>query len=387
MVYRFYPSDPNRFYNAEEISDCLGNLSHGQLSSLHAETNALKKALSVKDIRDGMSRYLPGHFEFLRSETRYDTVTKGPFACRKGYQIKWLMQISQSSSYRNEIDAMRESLFEDTVHRQQLMSAVKQPGPITVFRQTPEISTPLVVEKQPGPITVFRQTPEISIPLVVEGLSSVENTTNSRKRGRPKLTSEEASSKINRLRMQIQYTKTKINGGSLTFGQELDEPQEKSVGEKVIELITEAGCYTETINGEGCTSIVTGLLIQDLISNCGCSVEKLPLIVGTVVTMLFGDVGDDKYSSIVKSHNTYALASERTALLAVLEIRQRFVDREAANRILYSYLIIDASNKKGKGCVGKIIFYVGLDGVVRQLALRLDTTMTKKALGSYKLGE
>ena len=91
--------------------------------------------------------------------------------------------------------------------------------------------------------------------------------------------------------------------------------------------------------------------ILDLISNSGCSVEKLPFVVGTVLTMLFGDLGDKNYSTIIKSHNTYALASERSSLLVVLEVRQRFVDRTAENRVLYATLILDASNKKGKGCV------------------------------------
>lgn len=114
-------------------------------------------------------------------------------------------------------------------------------------------------------------------------------------------------------------------------------------------LIGEAKSYIREINWEECVSIVSGLLLQDLISNCGCSVEKLPLIIGTVLTMLFGGLDDKVYSSIIKSHNTYALASERTALLVVLEVRRRFVDRDAEGRILYAYLILDASNKKGKG--------------------------------------
>lgn len=35
--------------------------------------------------------------------------------------------------------------------------------------------------------------------------------------------------------------------------------------------------------------------------------------------------------------------------------------------------------------MGKIVIYVGLHGVVKQLALRLDTKVTKKALGSSQL--
>ena len=53
------------------------------------------------------------------------------------------------------------------------------------------------------------------------------------------------------------------------------------------------------------------------------------MIVGTVLSMLFGDVGDNDYSAIVKSHNTYAIASEMTSLLVVTEISKRFLDRMA----------------------------------------------------------
>jgi hypothetical protein len=182
--------------------------------------------------------------------------------------------------------------------------------------------------------------------------------------------------------MNLSYSKSAENKTALISN---EEPGTISIGNKVAQLIAEAKVYTENVNGEECVSIVSGLHIQDLISNAGCSVEKLPMIIGTVVSMLFGDIGDANYSAIVKSHNTYAIASERTSLLVVTEISKRFIDRTADDRVMYSTLILDASNKKGKGCVGKIVIFVGIDGVVKQLALRLDTTVTKKALGSSQL--
>lgn len=91
------------------------------------------------------------------------------------------------------------------------------------------------------------------------------------------------------------------------------------------------------------------------------------------------------FSSIVKSHNTYALATERASLLVQDHIRDRFLDRNSPERILNSHLILDASNKKGKGCVGKIVLIVGLDGIVKQFALKLDYTVSKKAENSAKL--
>ena len=203
-----------------------------------------------------------------------------------------------------------------------------------------------------------------------------------KKRGRPIITESDLRKKLNRIRMNLNYSKNAENKIAIISD---EDPGTTSIGNKVALLIAEAKVYTENVNGEECVSIASGLHIQDLISNCGCSVEKLPMIVGTVLSMLFGDVGDNNYSAIVKSHNTYAIASERTSLLVVTEISKRFLDRAAEERVMHSTLILDASNKKGKGCVGKIVIFVGVDGVVKQLALRLDTTVTKKALGSSHL--
>lgn len=51
MVYRFIPNEPRRFYNAHEIAENLGNLSHSKLSALHVEIDTLKKALSNESVR------------------------------------------------------------------------------------------------------------------------------------------------------------------------------------------------------------------------------------------------------------------------------------------------------------------------------------------------
>jgi hypothetical protein len=117
--------------------------------------------------------------------------------------------------------------------------------------------------------------------------------------------------------MNLSYSKSAENKTALISN---EVPGTTSIGNKVAQLIAEAKVYTENVNGEECVSIVSGLHIQDLISNSGCSVEKSPMIIGTVVSMLFGEIGDANYSAIVKSHNTYAIASERTSLLIVTEI-------------------------------------------------------------------
>ena len=360
MVYRFIPPKLNKFYNAKEIADYLGDLPNGQTSAMHADLNNLKKALYLKHIRDNLEHSFPGHFEFKRAETKNDII---PELFNKGYQIKWNVQISQSLSYRTDIEQLQKTISES----------------FDLLQNPPVLKTPC------KDVEIPRRHPDDTTSSISENLQPVDNAADQKKRGRPSLTQVEVSTRINRLRMKLKYKNSKNANEQINLNQGNVNQGEETIGEKVLKLITEASCYTERINGERCTSLVTGLLIQDLISNCGCSVEKLPLVVGTVITMLFGDVGDEIYASIVKSHNTYALASERTSLLVVLEIRQRFVERTSEKRILYAHLIIDASNKKGKGCVGKIIVYVGLDGIVRQLALRMDTTVTKKAVGSSRI--
>jgi hypothetical protein len=120
--------------------------------------------------------------------------------------------------------------------------------------------------------------------------------------------------------MNLSYSKSAENKTALISN---EVPGTTSIGNKVAQLIAEAKVYTENVNGEECVSIVSGLHIQDLISNSGCSVEKSPMIIGTVVSMLFGEIGDANYSAIVKSHNTYAIASERTSLLVVTEIANK----------------------------------------------------------------
>lgn len=81
---------------------------------------------------------------------------------------------------------------------------------------------------------------------------------------------------------------------------------EKSIGEKLIDLITQANVLTEIINGKPTLSIVTGLLVQDLISNCGCSMNKLPMIISTVITMFFGLVYFSTHTMLITFRDTHS---------------------------------------------------------------------------------
>jgi hypothetical protein len=155
---------------------------------------------------------------------------------------------------------------------------------------------------------------------------------------------------------------------------ELMEEETNTMGNKLMSLIKEGNVFTELINGRQTLSITSGLLVQDLISNCGCSVSKIPMIISIVITMLFGLVDMGSFKKLIKSCDTYALAAERTAALVVLNGRRRFMDRDAADAILNSYIILDASNKKGKALVAKLYNYVSNDGVVRLGAFKVDNS-------------
>ena len=58
----------------------------------------------------------------------------------------------------------------------------------------------------------------------------------------------------------------------------------------MIELIKKSSVYTEMINNKECMSIISRIIIGDLISTCGCSMEKLPLIIKSVLKLLFGKI-------------------------------------------------------------------------------------------------
>ena len=91
-----------------------------------------------------------------------------------------------------------------------------------------------------------------------------------------------------------------------------------------------------------------GLLIQDFRSSCGCSLTKMPIIISDVLTMFFGLVDVESFTSLLRSSDSYSLGSERTDKLVIYNGKRRFIDRLAEDAILNAYLILDASNKKNK---------------------------------------
>ena len=149
---------------------------------------------------------------------------------------------------------------------------------------------------------------------------------------------------------------------------------EEVIGDKLIELVMKQSKYYDIINGKLCLSIRTGVFIQDLISNCGCSLEKMPIIISTVLRMLFGNIDEVSMKRIVKCSKTYTTSTERTAALVKENTSSTFIIRDNESTVLNAYLIMDATNKGNKNLVAKLYNYVSADGIVRLGALNLDNT-------------
>ena len=115
-----------------------------------------------------------------------------------------------------------------------------------------------------------------------------------------------------------------------------------------------------------------------MISNCGCSLEKMPIIIETVLKMLFGDIDKISIKKIVKASSTYSNSAERTAALVKRMSSDHFLVRDNNSTILNSCIIMDATNKGNKSLVAKLYNYVCNDGIVRLGAFNVDNTGMKQ---------
>jgi hypothetical protein len=100
--------------------------------------------------------------------------------------------------------------------------------------------------------------------------------------------------------------------------------------------------------------------------------------------MLVGKIDENANSYIVKAPASYMLASERAYDAMKTESFDKFNKRNQDSYVSV-HLMLDATCKQGKSCVGKIIIAIGQDDVIKQSALKLDTSITKKAAGSAAL--
>jgi nucleoside diphosphate kinase len=341
MVERFVPRSNACFYSAKYIGEYLQGLQFGNSSTLYAEIDSLKLGLMNRSFRIALSHAFPGRFEFDKSQASDSTISKGDKKFKYGFMIKFMSSSPILLTSKNKLISNVKTLSATLLlHAKKLLDA---DPPLALRLNSPAKAS-------------------------VSPLNTPSNDTKSSAR---ELIDERSKTKLKKLRSSLSYFKKKDNDKAILSNV---TTLEKSIGEKLIDLITEANVLTEVINGKPTLSIVTGLLVQDLVSNCGCSMNKLPMIISTVITMFFGLVNTDVFRSILRAPDTYALASERAAELVVLNGRRRFTNRGDPDAILNAFLILDASNKKNKGLVAKPINYVSMDGVVKLGALKLDNT-------------
>ena len=174
---------------------------------------------------------------------------------------------------------------------------------------------------------------------------------------------------IKRMRLKESYNRRSRNTDNTN-----DMKVDDSIGAKLLNLKNSQKVYMNKINWKTCLSIKTGLLIQDLISNCGCSLEKMPIIISTIIQMLFGVIDQACSKAIVKCSKTYARAADRAAILVKERNSNRLKIRNTVDSVLDAYLIMDATNKGNKSLVAKLFNYVCQDGIVRLGAFTVDNT-------------
>lgn len=342
MVVRFRPTAPV-FHTAASIAEVLQKLEQGNQSSLFADADSIKLGLMNPTIRRAIMKRHPNRFTFQRCKRKESTIGSGAKMFQSGYQIKFM---------ESETAIICESLV-DTITAVRVL--------------TDEILQDCAISASPPSAKKSNTNTVSPAALAQASIAKVLSTPKSA----PKDTSEKSRRTIKMLRATLSYIRKKEN-------KRKEEPtinvEKNAMGEKLTQLVAEAGVFTEIINGKETLSILTGLLIQDLRSNCGCSLTKMPIIISTVLTMFFGLVDVESFTSLLRSSDTYSLASERTAELVIYNGKRRFIDRLAEDAILNAYLILDASNKKNKGLVAKPINYVSNDGVVRLGSLQIDNT-------------
>jgi hypothetical protein len=156
---------------------------------------------------------------------------------------------------------------------------------------------------------------------------------------------------------------------------------EEEVGEALIALSKRAGWYTyrSATNGKEVLSLRTGLLLSQLVSECSCSMRKIPDIVATVLVMVFGMIPQALMDQFTRAVSAFEQAVDRVALV----LKGKTAEKFKSGTFRAACLCMNASNKGGKNLVTKPFTTLDADGFVRQGCFNMDLTVTKKAdLGS-----
>ncbi|KAJ1392986.1 hypothetical protein B484DRAFT_473082, partial [Ochromonadaceae sp. CCMP2298] len=151
-----------------------------------------------------------------------------------------------------------------------------------------------------------------------------------------------------------------------------------------IQKLVEAGTlFKGTKNGHSQLSMISGVLVRDLTSNCEVSMEKLPLVIILLLFLVFGDqIDDSTIRRVVRSSDVYALSTERASVLVTSDGRARFCDRERDDGEKSAILMCDESNKAGMNiCVKQTVQRLH-NGDIVERGLATDYPVGKKTAGA-----
>jgi hypothetical protein len=364
------------FYSATPIIKAYEKLTGISTSFFRCNDDDLKLALANWPIRRSVKKYFKGRIEYQRSTTDNDVIFEGDLKFLDGYQIKFSNDgIFRSKDVRDDITSLIEHIMKD-------VTAGVGLSLINLKRPVSNVSESETAEEDETDYDHDESSFEME----------VDDDENKKRKGRPKLNNTDRevdlSYELKKRKMVITYNKEKKNSKMSDSSFNTDQSDEaitiRNKSLALVSLVKDSGVYFKKVNDtENSLSIVTGLFVQNMYSE-GISQQKLPIVMGLVLTTLFGKIDDFAYSALIKSSSTYMNASERVQLLMKTEVKDKFLVRNNS-RYEAAHLMIDASNKKGKACVGKILMVIGTDGIVKQSALKLDTSITKKAEGSADL--
>ena len=120
--------------------------------------------------------------------------------------------------------------------------------------------------------------------------------------------------------------------------------------------------------------------ISEIITTCGVSIEKFPLLMKFILSLLFGQLSPEVMTSVVKASPTYAKARERWAE----RLRLNTISTITSDDTRTCNLLIDASEKKEKDIMLKLLNVHPQSGVVFQTGLSPVFSMSKKCNQSSK---
>ena len=86
----------------------------------------------------------------------------------------------------------------------------------------------------------------------------------------------------------------------------------KTIGENMIEMASEAGCYLTKLHGQTCLSIKAGLFLQNLKVKCLVSIEKLPELIIEVIAIIWDKQAQSTIDYIVRSSHTIQRGIDRS---------------------------------------------------------------------------